>query len=346
MTRQIVRLDSNTTQQSINLEFDAEILSVINPTAQSIGVSVGGNIPPQNVQSADIWIPADSGINYPVVGRNFAAAFMPPLLVNAPTGIPTAANLFFTAQEPVPNFGAFPLSTLAIQSLADTILLSVAIPGATYTNSITITSDILSIGIFTGGGGLPYNGTLQVTGHQSGYNYAVGALPPPRLDRPIMSVDTQLDITVANNANAGLTLLVIGHRYVSEGARNSGGGLVQFERRFIDTAPDYSAYNWVLNPVAGASIAQIANLPAGVYRIEYEVATDYAGAPALLHAWVQNTTANQKIALFPFFVGYITGTVTGYFSSAAFTLDIINTPAVTNNSVVHGALRVWKLWIS
>ena len=360
MTRQIVRLDSNNTQQSINLEFDAEILSVINPTAQSIGISVGGNIPPQTVQSADIWIPADSGINYPVVGRNFAAAFMPPLLVNAPSGIPTAANLFFTAQEAVPNFGAFPLSTLATQALADVVLVpaSSLAQNQSILLSVPISPDIMAVSVVFSASHSAGCGA-KIVGQTTGATY-LNAVTSPLSDelvftvRVFASLDSVLQVTPFTGAfGAGLeSYTVVGHRYDVPGPLNIRG--VPFVA--IDNsaqgvapgnptwgkAPTYSAYQLQLNPTVLQSIATISGIPNGVYRIEWDISCESPTGAASKKAYLIDTTNNISLAAVPF-PGSRSGVITAYGPGAAFALAIQNGIAITDGSYLLGAIRVWKL---
>ena len=356
MTRQIVRLDSNNTQQSINLEFDAEVLSVINPTAQSIGVSVGGNIPPQTVQSADIWIPADSGINYPVVGRNFAAAFMPPLLVNAPTGIPTAANLFFTAQEPVPNFGAFPLSTLATQSLADVVLLPQTIVG-TWSGPpaippqwvLSLTPDIRAVSVLFNASIAGASISGQVT-YASYVNTEIASDSRRRISANISAMDATVTIQAWSIAGGGGNISVVGHRETIVGETTYSGALAVAvvgskpvaANPSWGAAPTYSAYQQQPNPAVNQDIATISGIPDGIYRIEWEIACETPTPAVNKKAYLVDTTNGLVLAAVPF-PGSRGGVISAYGPGNAFSLAVQNGTAITDGSYLLGAIRVWKL---
>ncbi|MGN6675218.1 MAG: hypothetical protein ACTHMA_18150 [Thermomicrobiales bacterium] len=370
MTRQIVRLDtSSNPSQSINLPFSAEILSVINPTASSIGISLGGNIPPTSVQNSDIWIPADSGINYPIAGSNFAAAFIPPLLVNAPTGIPTAANLLFTAGEPVPNFGAFPLSTLATQSLQDVSLIAATDTRAVtvFSRSVPITPDIQSLTVsFVSGGFAPDStGETEIKGDQSGIVYwhmpsNANSQVLYNFNAPFFGgADTSVTLSVYYLATQGnaRTVSLWGHRY-SIGPSLAPSGSVSVAPSPSVTpwpvsisgganpswlhAPTYAAYQLVQNPTVSQIIAVISNIPAGTYRIEWEISCDSPTAVVSKKAYVVNSVAPAQLAAVPF-PGGRSGVISAYFSSAVFALGIQNGIAITDGSYLLGGLRVWAL---
>jgi hypothetical protein len=280
MVRQLVKLSATNTHQSVNLEFDAEILSVINPTAQSIGVSVGGNISPDSIQTADIWIPAMSGLNYPIVGRNFAVAYMLPSLVNAPTGIPTSANLFFTAHENVPNFGAFPLSTLATQALADVGLIPLQrIAVSTFFQiTVPVTPDIQSVTLILS---LPLNVTLEtIIGSQTGvyyYEADSGAFGRPsyRADVQLFGLDQSIVVTVQTSSAGYVDVLMLGHRYViTQAIYPSISGLNQsIANPSWLHAPDVSTQAFVAAPAAGATICTLTIAAAGLYRIAADFGT-------------------------------------------------------------------------
>jgi hypothetical protein len=101
---------SGTVQETIH--FTVASLVVVNPTSYTVGIRVGQLDTPDDVDGSDLFVPPISIFVYPVLGNQFAMAFMLPQLNVQPPAMPNRATLMFLDySESVPSFASLALTT-------------------------------------------------------------------------------------------------------------------------------------------------------------------------------------------------------------------------------------------
>lgn len=120
---------------SVGLNFQADNVCVFNPTGSPVLVRVGSPEIPTNA-SADYTVPANSVMTMGVQGREFGVGFsMASVLsvVGAGNLTLTASITFYSAGEPLPNFGSANFASLSLSELtAGTLAVSGASTSAAF----------------------------------------------------------------------------------------------------------------------------------------------------------------------------------------------------------------------
>lgn len=97
---------------SISLsQWEADSVMVVNPTMQSVYVTVGSNTPSTEPTNNNIYVPPLSTMSQPVTGSNFAATFGNPSYDSSQNAL-TQAQVILTKGEIVPAYGSMPVTNL------------------------------------------------------------------------------------------------------------------------------------------------------------------------------------------------------------------------------------------
>lgn len=348
----------------VQLPWEADNYTVINPTRFTIAVRIGSGSRP-DAGNADMAVPPLGAISLPTKVREFMFVATTPALPLAPDGMPTVVSLLFTKGEPAPAFSSMALS--GMPSPQETVLLNHPTGGGSpFVVNVPISSAIRGVSFYPGNAN--NISSYLIVGAQSGVTYA-------QVDMSLLSslnrahhdvypaLDTSLNVTVISGGTNPFVL--VGRATPPRAGIESVEGVPRvilwqdpgnFASRVIILnnagnpftswpavpPPAHVAVGAVVAPALNAVIATATVAVAGDYRVEAELSsTDVAAVGKYIvlrwNAGVKGA-AFQPVGTTGLRVEWGRVTV-----AAADVFDIINGLAGGAGALYAGMLRLYKL---
>lgn len=219
------RLDASAPTAAISLDFQAQAITIYNPTPNLVAVRIGSTAIPSGVASADVWLGPYLAQTYPVDGASFGLALVGRgAALEFDTALPGAVLVTFTRDEPPPTYSTIDLSELATQERQlYNHPAEAAISGSTI---ITPGGSTRTIELVIAAGTSTLT-RVALTGVQSGIAYFDSFAPFVNFGKLLApfyaALDTTLQLSWFSSVPVGNAFKVIGHIGVYRGAYDLDG---------------------------------------------------------------------------------------------------------------------------